>query len=74
MIAPKYNVTNLVIAEFITTLRATYNFIKELGLQKIEVEEDSVQVVQALQKEDKNWCQYGQLIDNVRMVLNGLQQ
>jgi hypothetical protein len=34
LIAPKCNVTNLNIARFITTLRATYNFYERVGTTK----------------------------------------
>ena len=31
-------------------------------------------MVQALRKDNKNWCRYGQLIDNAHIVLNSFQQ
>jgi hypothetical protein len=48
-------------------------FARELGLQKIELKWDALQVVQALGKEEKNWCRCGQLIDDARVMLNSLQ-
>jgi hypothetical protein len=40
----------------------------------VELEGNTLQVVHALQKDDKNWCCYGQLLGDVRIILNSLQQ
>lgn len=58
-------IIDMVIAESIAASRSTI-FIRELGLQNVKLEVDALQIVQTLQKDDKNWCRYGQLIGHVR--------
>lgn len=39
----------------------------------VKLEGDAIQIVHALQKEVKNWCQYDLLIEDARVMLNILQ-
>jgi hypothetical protein len=54
-----------------TALRAAI-FARELGYQQVELEGDTIQIVQTLKDEGKNWCRYGLLIENARFMLNSL--
>ncbi len=71
MLAPKDYITNPDIAKATAAWRAAL-FCKELGYQRVELEGDALQVVQALQKEGCNWSKYDYLIEEACMVLNGL--
>lgn len=72
LVAPKHNITEPIIAKATTALWPVL-FTRELGLQKVELEGDPLQVVQAMRNEKKNWCRYDQLINDARVVLNCLQ-
>jgi hypothetical protein len=50
------------------------NFCRELGHQRVGLEGDTLQVVHALWKEDRNLSKYGYLIEETRRVLSCLQQ
>lgn len=54
----KCNITDPVVAESVAALQAII-FVKEMRWNKVELEEDALQVVQALRKEGQNWCCYG---------------
>jgi len=66
-------IIDMVIVEFIAASRSTI-FIRELGLRNVELEGDTLQIVQALQKDDKNWCKYGPLIGHVRGSSSGVPE
>lgn len=51
--APKYNIIDPTIVESIEALRVAV-LIRELGLQKVELKESVLLVVQILRKDDKN--------------------
>jgi hypothetical protein len=54
-----------------TALRALV-FVKELGYQQVELEGDTIQIVQTQKNEGTNWCRYCLLIENARFMLNSL--
>jgi len=60
--APKDYIIDHGIAEAIAVLGVTI-FCKELGHQRVVLEGDALQVVQVLQKEDKNLSKYDHLIE-----------
>lgn len=45
----------------------------ELRIQRAIFEGDSLEVVQALRREEPSWCHYGQLIADTRAKLHSLQ-
>jgi hypothetical protein len=62
-----------VIAEVTAAWRAAL-FCRELDYRKIELEEDALQVMQALRKEDCNLSNYGYITEEARAVSNGFSQ
>jgi hypothetical protein len=67
---PKSNIVDPAVAESFIVLRSI-PFAKEMGWQKVKVEGDTIQAVQAIRQDSKNWCLYEQLIDDACMhVLN----
>ncbi|GLT72317.1 hypothetical protein SLA2020_442640 [Shorea laevis] len=70
--SPKCNVIDLVVAESFAALWAVI-FAKEMGRLKIHFERDALQVVMALRQEGKNWCCFGKIINDIRIVLHSLQ-
>lgn len=71
-IAPRQHIIDLAITKATTTLRAVI-FTRKLRFQKVKLEGNALQLVQALLKEDNNWYMYDQLIDDARVILNYLQ-
>jgi hypothetical protein len=65
LLAPNDNIIDHGIAKAITALGATI-FCRELGHQRVVLEGDALQVVQALRKEDKNLSKYCHLIENLK--------
>jgi ribonuclease HI len=45
----------------------------ELGFHRVVIEGDSLQVMQALNKDGRNWSRYGLLMEEARELLNCLQ-
>lgn len=62
MSASKGYIIDLGIAEAIAALRAT-SFCRELGHQRVVLEDDALQVVHALRNEDRNISKYDHLIE-----------
>lgn len=48
-------------------------FSRDLGLQKIMLEEDVMEIVNAVKAKEKNWSNFGKLVDDIRRVLKTLQ-
>ena len=67
----KQNILDPIVAESFVALRAI-SFAKERVWQKVVLEGDTLQVVMALKKYGKNRCRFGQIIDDVCLVLNSL--
>jgi hypothetical protein len=44
----------------------------ELGYQRIILEGDALEIVQALRNKDPSWSRYGQLIEDTKAKLNSL--
>lgn len=59
-------------AEALIALYAT-EFNRDLGLQRIILEGNAMQVVNAVKAEDRKWSSFGQLMEDIRGVLNTLQ-
>jgi ribonuclease HI len=57
-----------------TTALSAVEFCKEVGIQDILLEGDSMLVVTAINDSRPNWLRYGQIIDDVKMVLNSLRK
>jgi ribonuclease HI len=64
--------TEPVVAEAIAALHAA-EFSRDLGLQMIILEGDSLQVVNAIQDTGPNWSRYGHIVADIRTVLQGFQ-
>lgn len=47
-------------------------FGKDLGFQNIILEGDTLDIVQILQKEYQSWSRYGNLIEDLKTLLNSL--
>lgn len=60
---------HLVVGEAMAALEAV-EFSREVGLQEVIVEGDSLQVVQALRETKQNWSIYGHIVEDARMTLN----
>ncbi|XP_059436284.1 uncharacterized protein LOC132169234 [Corylus avellana] len=58
-----------VVGEAMAALEAV-EFSREVGLQDVILEGDSLQVVQALQKTEQNWIPYGHIVEDARLILN----
>jgi hypothetical protein len=48
-------------------------FSRDMGLQSIILEDESLQVVKALTTQNQNWSKYGQILDDTKGVLNLLR-
>lgn len=48
-------------------------FCREVGIQDIILEGDSLLVVKALNDSNPNWLRYGQIIEDTRLVLGSLR-
>lgn len=48
-------------------------FWRDLEFQRVLVEEDALKIVHALQKKERCWSRYEQLIDDVKTMLNSFQ-
>jgi ribonuclease HI len=60
-------------AEAIALWKAV-SFCVELGIPRLHMEGDSLEVVQALQQPESCWSRYGQLIDDTRSRLDSTQE
>lgn len=69
--AAKDYIIALDIAEASAALRAS-NFCRKLGLHRVILEGDALQVVQTLRKEGRNWSRYDHLIEDTKRELNCL--
>ncbi|GLT61043.1 hypothetical protein SLA2020_337780 [Shorea laevis] len=63
--------TEPVVAEAIAALQAA-EFSRDLGLPSIILEGDSLQVVKAVAATSPNWSRHGQIIEDIKIVLQGL--
>lgn len=59
-------------AEAIAALRAV-EFCKEVGAFDINLEGDSLLVVKAICESQTSWLRYGQIIDDIKLVLGSLR-
>ena len=68
---PRNHIIEPHIAEAFVTLRAAH-LCCELEFNKVILESNALQVVQALKKDGRSWCYYGHLIEEARRMLNCL--
>ena len=61
-----------VVAEAMGALCAA-EFSRDLGFQDVDLEGDSLQVVQAIREAGINWSSYGHITGDTRWVLNSLR-
>lgn len=52
---------------------STVEFCLEVGVQDILLEGDSATVVEAVRNQSPNWFHYGQIIDDIKIVLGSLR-
>jgi len=60
-----------IVAEALAALHAV-EFSWDLGLRRIILEGDVLQIVNAVKSTGRNWSKYGQLVEDTREVLNGM--
>lgn len=71
MCSTKPYISDPFVAEVVAAWKVV-KFRRELGFQNIMMEGDMPEIVHALQKEGCCWSMYGQLIDDARILLNGI--
>ena len=61
-----------VIGDSLAALQAV-EFSRDLGLQDVIFEGDSLQVVNMILDHDESWCRFGQIVANIQMVLGSFR-
>lgn len=68
MCSPMKYITDPTVVEAFAAWR-TVGFGRDLGLRNVITEDDALEIVYALRREDPTWSMYGHLIDDAKIVL-----